>query len=73
MDLDLTENTWPEELDSLFDAVIAINMVNKNSWDCCTGLMRHSSNVLKDKGQLIIYGAFTLDGKMTDSTKELND
>jgi cyclopropane fatty-acyl-phospholipid synthase-like methyltransferase len=71
--LDVTENEWAKDLNSKFDAVVALDMINHHSWDHCTGLMRHSSNVLKIGGKLIIYGQFIVKGIMSESANLLND
>jgi cyclopropane fatty-acyl-phospholipid synthase-like methyltransferase len=73
LELDVTENQWAKELNSKFDAVVAIDMLNNHSWDHCSGLMRHSSNVLKIGGKLIVYGPFIVKGIMPDNISLLND
>ncbi len=62
LDLDVTGNPWPiTEANVVFSA----NMIHIAPWQCCLGLMAGAGRILKEGGQLVLYGPFKRDGEHT--------
>jgi AraC-like DNA-binding protein len=74
--LDLTDpETWfnPGEKSS-FDAMFCINIFQVAPISIADGMMECASHLLSEKGILIIYGPFKVEGKFsTDSNKEFHE
>ena len=60
--IDVRDPAWPIER---ADAVVAINMVHISPWAATLGLIDGAARVLAEKGALILYGPWLVDGTET--------
>jgi cyclopropane fatty-acyl-phospholipid synthase-like methyltransferase len=60
--LDAASAEWPL---ARVDAVVCINMIHIAPWPACVGLLRGAGRVLPDRGPLVLYGPFSIDGDFT--------
>ncbi len=71
LELDVTKP--PERMTQRYDVVYNANMIHISPWpDTTTGLMRVTSEVLKDDGILLMYGPYVVDGVTAPSNKEFS-
>jgi SAM-dependent methyltransferase len=55
---------WPPHL-GLFDAVYCANMLHIAPWSTCAALMEGAASHLVDRGHLVLYGPFIVEGEPT--------
>jgi len=63
--LDMMDADWHTDLETTFDAIIAINMLHISPWEATCGLMRGTGILLGAEGFLYVYGPFMREGKHT--------
>ncbi len=69
--LDLTQpETWTIAGDPIFDAIYCINLFQVAPISIADGMMQCAANLLSDRGSLLIYGPFKIDGKFTTASNE---
>lgn len=75
--LDVIQEDWPRlALASgcnTPDAVFCANMIHIARWEACLGLLRGTSELLAEGGQLILYGPFRFGGTFTAPSNEAFD
>ncbi len=65
LDIDVTQERWPDTLERPFDAVLAINLIHIAPWAVCAGLLRGAGELLGAGGLLFLYGPYKKDGVHT--------
>ncbi len=67
--LDAMADVWPvEEKGYAYHPITTVfnaNMIHIAPWGVCEGLMRGAGRILKDGGQLFLYGPFRMNGEHT--------
>jgi hypothetical protein len=62
IDLDVTEDTWPVEIDPRvqppISVILNINMIHIAPWSACLGLLAGAGRILQTGGMLYLYGPF---------------
>jgi len=57
----------------LFDAMLVINMVHIAPWDATLGLMKFASGKLTERGAVVLYGPYMIDGVMGDGNERFDE
>lgn len=60
--LNVMDQTWPE---TVYDGIIAINLIHISPWACTAALMEKAQKHLKKGGFLYLYGPYRIDGQHT--------
>lgn len=69
--LDLTlPDTWPDPKNQLFDAIFCINIFQVAPVSIAEGMMACAAKLLTEKGFLLIYGPFQVEGEFTTPSNE---
>jgi hypothetical protein len=72
--IDLTKaETWPDPKDRLYDVIFVINLFQVAPVAIIDGIAQVAARVLKDTGQLAIYGPFKVEGHYTTESNEAFD
>ena len=71
--LDVADPQWPASAGSLWDAILAVNLVHIAPWQVTCGLMRGAAAVLAPAGQLFLYGCFSVGGAHVAESNALFD
>ncbi len=69
--IDVREDRW--DGDTVYDAMVAINMIHISPWEATLGLMAGAGRLLRDGGVLYIYGPYKRDGRHTAPSNESFD
>jgi len=65
--------TWPSAGGLQYDVIFAINLLHVSSMAVLDGVAQIAARLLKETGQLAIYGPFKADGKFTTLSNEAFD
>ncbi|RWS03711.1 UPF0585 protein C16orf13-like protein [Dinothrombium tinctorium] len=63
VDVSKPVNEWPIEVkDRIYDLMLCINMIHITPFACTQGLFNAAGRLLKDKGLLVTYGPYAVNG-----------
>tara|TARA_Y100001968_G_scaffold328078_1_gene374492 strand:+ start:3715 stop:4347 length:633 start_codon:yes stop_codon:yes gene_type:complete len=67
LDIDVDKRPWPinNELRSLIQGIVCINMIHISPWSCTKALFEESKNYLNKNKFLLLYGPFIRSDKQT--------
>lgn len=66
-------DTWPKAQAHCYDIIFAINVIHVAPLAIADGIMQIAARVLKEDGQLAVYGPFKIDGHYTTPSNEAFD
>ncbi len=71
--IDAAAPAWGVEDETLFDALVCINMIHIAPWEATLGLMAGAERILRSGGVLYTYGAYKRGGRHTAPSNETFD
>ena len=66
----LSEDTWSNPSEQLFDVIISINILQVASFEVAEGMMQCSAKLLKPGGFLYMYGPFKVNGEFSSPSNQ---